>query len=740
MKTYKNPVFLPEPELKGKERIWSGVGDPFVYRFNGKYYLYPSAGPDGIIAWESENLVDWKCLGIILDDPVAANAYAPEIFYYNGTFYLVTSPRGEGHYLYTSDSPVGPFQRITDNFGLTIDGSIFADDDGTMYFLHAENPSIHAHKLDPDGTVHEAHELFGTSMGHWTEGPGVFKRAGRYYITMTGNHLLSRGYRIDYATSEVGPLGPWQVPRNKTILVNSDYETGSLGHSSSVIGPDLDSYWIFYHSFPVNRTGKRKGRNSRMDRLLFPGDELAVSGPSNALCPAPPRADFYGWADKTEDEEKFCGITGGLVSAKMLGQTGTAEVTMIPGEEGTALFAYRGEQQYISVSCFAGQLRIVLHEAGVEYCLLEKPLFAGFRSDVMHTLRVEFDQEETRFLVDLMNQGSIKALDGTGRIGSQNTKFTSYVAFHSQVGQSGDRLHYNNIPGTVYALLATPGSGGEVFCCADGQKNLLLRAGETIRFRLNVEKAGLCHVQTLIQAFGSACVECIFPGGSFDTVLNRMEAVRRTEMGMAELEAGIQECSICVKEGEILIHSMDIFPALKMEKEEYKGLELCHKADQIEGDISIDRVEGMQMDRRGHVISRFGERFHTDGFVEADILFYEFDPKEPAGLFMRVSEDSGYPAQVLVGHRGYFAGFDGNEMFIWKMNFDKKELWRQRCPLMPWKDYCIRMEIVGNSISVWVDGERIVTVNENAPLPFGRVGTGSFGIRTLVKRVQYELR
>lgn len=65
-----------------------------------------------------------------------------------------------------------------------------------LYLFRAGNPSIYAHKLERDGTIHEAHELFGTSMGHWTEGPGVFKRAGRYYITMTGNHLLSRGYTL----------------------------------------------------------------------------------------------------------------------------------------------------------------------------------------------------------------------------------------------------------------------------------------------------------------------------------------------------------------------------------------------------------------------------------------------------------------------------------------------------------------------------------------------------------------
>ena len=190
----------------------------------------------------------------------------------------------------------------------------------------------------------------------------------------------------------------------------------------------------------------------------------------------------------------------------------------------------------------------------------------------------------------------------------------------------------------------------------------------------------------------------------------------------------------------MLLHSMELFPAIEPEQGEYSGLELCHKADQIEGDICIDRVEGMQMDRKGHVLSRFGERFHADGFIEADILFYEFDSDNPSGLFLRVSEDSSYYEQVEVGHRGYFVGFDGNEMFIWRMDFGKKELWRQRCFLLPWKEYCIRVEIWGGSISVWVNGQRLVTVMENEPFPYGRAGVGSFGARTLVKRIQYELR
>jgi hypothetical protein len=74
----------------------------------------------------------------------------------------------------------------------------------------------------------------------------VIKRGGLYYMTMTGNHLISRGYRVDYAVSGVSPVGPYTQPEKPTLLVDTSRGHGSLGHSSSVIGPDLDSWWICY--------------------------------------------------------------------------------------------------------------------------------------------------------------------------------------------------------------------------------------------------------------------------------------------------------------------------------------------------------------------------------------------------------------------------------------------------------------------------------------------------------------
>ena len=736
MKTYQNPVYFPEPDLHGKDFI---SGDPFVYRFNGRYYLYPTASPAGIVAWESEDLVEWKSLGIVLDDPVMANSYAPEIFYFNGSFYLFASPMGDGHYIYTSKSPTGPFERLTDHVIASIDGSMFADDDGTLYFLTAAGAGIWAHKIHPDGTVYETVKLEDASMECWTEGPGIIKRKNRYYLTISGNHLRSRGYRIDYVTSDCGPFGPWQTPSNKTILVNTDYENGSLGHSSTVIGPDLDSYWMYYYSNPIDRNRIRMKKNFRMDRLLFPGDEMAVSGPSQGVCPAPLRADFYGWADQEADRDRFVRLDGMLLSADQAEKTGTAEVNLITGQDGSALFAYRNDREYISVRCAEGQFRAVRHTGEAEQLLLEHGLYDGFRTDVLHSVRVEFDNAQTHFYVDMMKQGSIPALDGAGRIGSKNADLTSYMAFHNQVGQSSDRLHYHNIPGTLYALLAMPDSDGEIFSSADGQKHWCMRAGDQMKMRLNVEKAGRYHVQALIKPLEDARIEGIFQKSGFETGAGRTETLCRAELGIVDLEAGIQECVFEVKAGEILLHSIDLFPVAEADAGTYTGLDLWYKAEQLEGDVVVGSEEGLIMNCSANALSKFGDRSHTDGFIEADILFYELDPKRPAGLFMRVSEDSVYPGQVPIGHRGYFLGLDGKEIFIWRMNFDKKEIWRQPCPILRWQDYCIRMEIKGRSISVWLDQKKLATVTEDDPLPYGRAAVGSFGERIRSKRVQFEL-
>jgi beta-xylosidase len=128
---FKNPLSFP-----------FDAGDPFIMRWNGKYYLVPSTHSYGIKMYESDDMVNWIDKGWVVtgtdDPPPSDDYYAPEIIYYKGSFYLCTSPKGDGHYFYksTTDSPLGPYVCISGNLGRGIDGAFYLRDDGRLFLLH----------------------------------------------------------------------------------------------------------------------------------------------------------------------------------------------------------------------------------------------------------------------------------------------------------------------------------------------------------------------------------------------------------------------------------------------------------------------------------------------------------------------------------------------------------------------------------------------------------------------------
>ena len=201
-KTYKNHIEIKgqyiSPELTGNGQY--GIGDPFVMRFNGTYYLYPSSSEVGVKVFTSTNLVNWNYEGFATTEPVTYFAYAPEVTYYDGAFYMVTSPSGKGHYILKSDNPLGPFKLVTNNFGRSIDGSFWIKDDDKILLLYPQDSTIKSTEIDkatltPIGLV----TSLNATLKDWTEGPGIFRRDNMFYLTYTGNNVISDGYRVGYS-------------------------------------------------------------------------------------------------------------------------------------------------------------------------------------------------------------------------------------------------------------------------------------------------------------------------------------------------------------------------------------------------------------------------------------------------------------------------------------------------------------------------------------------------------------
>ena len=118
----------------------SDSADPFIMRYNGYYYLYATNGSRNLLGYKSNDLYLWEPVdngvlnpGYVYDynaDPSSPGSpypYAPEVIYFNGKFYMITSPSGNGHFVLESDSPEGPFVNVSGNIGLSIDGHYFID-------------------------------------------------------------------------------------------------------------------------------------------------------------------------------------------------------------------------------------------------------------------------------------------------------------------------------------------------------------------------------------------------------------------------------------------------------------------------------------------------------------------------------------------------------------------------------------------------------------------------------------
>lgn len=247
------------------------IRDPFVLPYEGKYYMYGTRGAscwgecDGFDVYVSEDLINWS-------EPIEAfhkpegfwadrNYWAPEVHYYNGSFYAFVSFKSEdrcrGTQILKSDSPTGPFGLhsngpITPSDWECLDGTFYVDPDGQPYMVFCHewvqvgDGEICAVKLSSDlkEAVSEPVLLFTASNSPW---PRPI-RNGPNYVT-DGPYLFQPDspYRNHYIPSDNG-----QNSKNPKPLVmlwssmgeNNDYiQIISVSDNGSITGPwrhDMD--------------------------------------------------------------------------------------------------------------------------------------------------------------------------------------------------------------------------------------------------------------------------------------------------------------------------------------------------------------------------------------------------------------------------------------------------------------------------------------------------------------------
>lgn len=349
------------------------IGDPYVFRYDGKYYLYSSLNGERryngqIPCWVSDNLVDWEFAAYaytpdyVATDSPSYIAFAPEVVYYKGYFYLCESRRGQGHYFFRSESPIGPFELISDNLHMGLDGSFYLANDGQLYFMSAEDEytdRICYYKIDfvedEEGTPSveidtTKRTIVDTAeLGGWTEGPGYFARNGYQYLTYTGNHVDSANYRVGYSSTSDSLLfnGLTKKADNITLIasgmdtpsvdaytyVNGESTTVAarssnfrgLGHSSNVIGPNMDSIYTAFHNadrINYDNTFYTSTRQYNLTQYYTNNSYVLTNGLGNYLKTKPEMPDYTAAASELTETEN-----GTYMSTKETEKVFTAELS-----------------------------------------------------------------------------------------------------------------------------------------------------------------------------------------------------------------------------------------------------------------------------------------------------------------------------------------------------------------------------------------------------------------------------
>jgi len=244
------------------------IRDPFVLPYKDKYYLYGSTDTDiwntegqGFNAYTSDNMTDWDGPFKVFTPPEnywgTRNFWAPEVYFYNESFYMFASFIGDGYNRGTavlkSDNPLGIFQpwserAITPAENMCLDGTLYIDRNNEPWMVYCHewvqirDGKICAVRLSGDlkKAISEPIDLFKSSDAHWSK--TVYSKSnniegyvtdGCYlYRTENGKLLMlwscftDNGYCQCYALSDNDEIdGLWE---QREIIFDNDGGHGMM--------------------------------------------------------------------------------------------------------------------------------------------------------------------------------------------------------------------------------------------------------------------------------------------------------------------------------------------------------------------------------------------------------------------------------------------------------------------------------------------------------------------------------
>ncbi|WDF55840.1 family 43 glycosylhydrolase [Mucilaginibacter sp. KACC 22063] len=250
--------------------------DPTVRKFGDTFYIYATTdgnggghGPSQV--WTSKDFVNWQMKD--MNWPTSNYFWAPDVISGNDHKYYMYYCQPVDIYGASATSPTGPWtpllpdgKPIIPNYFIpgviTLDGQTFKDDDGKIYMFWGTWGILPDHGcgvglLNPDmHTFSKTAKISSSIAKEFFEAPFMFKRKGIYYLTYSSDYCENESYRVQYAMSKTGPMGPFIFGKNNPVLSTSDDGTVHGPGHESVIQVGSDFYMIYHrHNNPHSNGG-----------------------------------------------------------------------------------------------------------------------------------------------------------------------------------------------------------------------------------------------------------------------------------------------------------------------------------------------------------------------------------------------------------------------------------------------------------------------------------------------------
>jgi hypothetical protein len=277
------------------------TADPAGRAFNGRMYVITSHDLDTQASYDmvdyymfsSDDMINWRDHGIVFDinrDTTWGNlAYAPDMIFRNGNYYLYFPDGANAIGVAVSSSPTGPFtdplgralvSRSTPNANVQwlFDPGVFIDDDGQAYLYFGGGAPGNARviRLNSD-MISTSGSAITLDVPNFFEALYMHKRNGVYYLSYSTTPAT--GFRIDYMTSNSPTSG---FTHRGTVLTNP-WQNGNNNHHSIV---EYNGQWyVFYHNRAISneRGASSFQRSINVDRLFYNSDgtiQQVVNGPT----------------------------------------------------------------------------------------------------------------------------------------------------------------------------------------------------------------------------------------------------------------------------------------------------------------------------------------------------------------------------------------------------------------------------------------------------------------------------